>query len=69
MAVELKVPKTGYEETEGVLVEWLKEEGDAVANEEMVVVVETEKSTVELPSPVDGFLRKIIVEEGDKVVM
>jgi pyruvate/2-oxoglutarate dehydrogenase complex dihydrolipoamide acyltransferase (E2) component len=69
MAVELKVPKTGYEETEGVLVEWLKEEGDAVASEEMVVVVETEKSTVELPSPVDGYLRKIIVEEGDKVVM
>lgn len=69
MAVELKVPKTGYEETEGVLVEWLKEEGDPVAQEEMVVVVETEKSVVELPSPADGYLRKILVEEGDKVVM
>lgn len=69
MAEELKVPKTGYEETEGVLVEWLKEEGDPVANEEMVVVVETDKAVVELPSPADGYLRKILVEEGDEVVM
>jgi 2-oxoglutarate dehydrogenase E2 component (dihydrolipoamide succinyltransferase) len=69
MADELKVPKTGYEETEGVLVEWLKEEGDAVAEEETVVMVETDKALVELPSPADGLLRKICVEEGDKVVM
>jgi len=69
MAEELKVPKTGYEETEGVLVEWLKEEGDAVAQEETVVMVETDKALVELPSPADGLLRKICVEEGDKVVM
>lgn len=69
MAEELKVPKTGYEETEGVLVEWLKEEGDAVVEEETVVMVETDKALVELPSPADGLLRKICVEEGDKVVM
>ena len=69
MAEELKVPKTGYEETEGVLVEWLKEEGDAVVEEETVVMVETDKALVELPSPADGLLRKICGEEGDKVVM
>ncbi len=69
MAEELKVPQTGYEDTKAILVEWLKEEGDAVAKEENVVVVETQKSTVELPSPADGYLRKILVEEGDEVVM
>jgi len=69
MAEELRVPKTGYEETEAILVEWLKEEGDAVACDEEVVVLETEKSSVELPSPADGYLKKILVEEGDQVVM
>ena len=69
MAEELKVPKTGYEETEGVLVEWLKEEGDSVAAEEMVVVIETDKAVVELPSPADGHLMKTFVEEGDRVIM
>jgi len=69
MAEELKVPKTGYEETEGILVEWLKEEGDTVAQEEMVVVVETDKAVVELPSPADGTLLEACVEEGDQVIM
>lgn len=69
MAVELRVPKTGYDETEATLVEWLKEEGDEVAWEEDVVVLETDKSAVELPAPAAGILRKILVEEGDEVVM
>lgn len=69
MAEELKVPQTGYEDTKAILVEWLKEEGDAVAQEENVVVLETQKTSVELPSPAEGFLRKILAEEGDEVVM
>ena len=69
MPEELKVPQTGYEDTQATLVEWLKEEGDAVAKEENVVVLETQKASVELPSPTDGYLRKILVEEGDEVVM
>ncbi len=69
MAEELKVPKTGYEETEAILAEWLKEEGDAVEEDEDLVVLETDKAGVELPSPRDGFLRKILVGEGDEVVM
>ena len=69
MPEELKVPQTGYEDTIATLVEWLKEEGDAVAKEESVVVLETQKASVELPSPADGYLRKILAEEGDEVVM
>ena len=40
MAEEMKVPKTGYDETEATLVEWLKEEGDAVEYEDDIVVLE-----------------------------
>jgi pyruvate/2-oxoglutarate dehydrogenase complex dihydrolipoamide acyltransferase (E2) component len=69
MAEELRVPKTGYDDTEATLVEWLKEEGDEVECDEELVVLETDKSSVELPSPADGYLRKILVEEGDHVVM
>jgi len=69
MAEELRVPKTGYDETEATLVEWLKEEGDEVERDEELVVLETDKSAVELPSPADGYLRKILVEEGDQVIM
>ncbi len=69
MIEELKVPQTGYEDTIAILVEWLKEEGEAIAKEENVVVLETKKSTVELPSPAEGYLRKILAEEGDEVVM
>ena len=68
MAEELRVPKTGYDETEATLVEWLKEEGDEVAKEENLVVLETDKAGVDLLSPAAGILRKIFVEEGDEVV-
>jgi len=69
MAEELKVPKTGYDETEATLVEWLKEEGDEVEYEEDIVVLETDKAAVELPCPYDGILLKTLAEEGDTVFM
>jgi pyruvate/2-oxoglutarate dehydrogenase complex dihydrolipoamide acyltransferase (E2) component len=69
MPEELKVPQTGYEDTQATLVEWLKEEGDAVFREENIVVLETQKTSVELPCPADGYLRKILAEKGDEVVM
>jgi 2-oxoglutarate dehydrogenase E2 component (dihydrolipoamide succinyltransferase) len=69
MPEEFKVPQTGYEDTKATLVEWLKEEGDAVAKEENIVILETQKSSVELPCPADGYLRKIFAEKGDEVVM
>lgn len=62
MAVELKIPRTGYEMTEGKIIEWLKREGDAVNSGEPVVVVETQKANIEVESPCDGWLRKIFAE-------
>ena len=65
----MKVPKTGYDETEATLVEWLKEEGDAVEYEDDIVVLETDKAAVELPCPTDGILLKTLADEGDTVFM
>lgn len=64
MAVELKVPAAGESITEVQIGEWLKKEGDAVKRDENIVIIETDKVTVELPAPVDGVLTKILVQNG-----
>jgi len=64
MAVELKVPPAGESITEVQIGEWLKKEGDAVRRDEVLVVIETDKVTVELAAPEDGTLSKIIVRSG-----
>src|SRR5437016_564302 len=64
MAVELVVPKVGESITEVQIVQWLKSEGDRVERDGNVAVIETDKATVELPSPVAGVLSKILVPKG-----
>ncbi len=64
MAVELKVPPVGESITEVQIGTWLKREGDAVQRDEVVVMIETDKVTVELPAPVSGVLKKIEVAAG-----
>ena len=54
MAVEIRVPQMGESVTEGVIAQWLKNEGDSVAADEPVVEVETDKITVEIPAPSAG---------------
>ena len=65
MAIELKVPTVGESITEVMIGEWLKAEGDFVAEDEPVVVIETDKVNVELPAPQSGVLAKILKQEGD----
>lgn len=64
MAVELKVPAAGESITEVQIGEWLKKVGDSVRRDENLVVIETDKVTVELPAPVDGVLTQIIIQNG-----
>jgi 2-oxoglutarate dehydrogenase E2 component (dihydrolipoamide succinyltransferase) len=64
MAVELKVPPVGESITEVQIGTWLKREGDAVQRDEVVVMIETDKVTVELPAPVSGVLKQITVAAG-----
>ena len=65
MAVELKVPAVGESVTEVTIGAWLKSEGDGVHLDEPVVMIETDKVTVELPAPVTGKITKIVLKEGD----
>jgi 2-oxoglutarate dehydrogenase E2 component (dihydrolipoamide succinyltransferase) len=64
MAIELKVPAVGESITEVEIGAWLKSEGTTVQKDENVVTLESEKATVELPSPVAGKLTKILKQKG-----
>ncbi len=65
MTIELKVPSVGESITEVEIGEWLKTEGAAVAKDEPVVVIESEKATVELPAPAAGKLGRILKKTGE----
>ncbi|MGV3771981.1 MAG: 2-oxoglutarate dehydrogenase complex dihydrolipoyllysine-residue succinyltransferase [Verrucomicrobiales bacterium] len=64
MQIELKVPAVGESITEVEIGQWLKNEGDAVSLNDMVVTIESEKATVELPSPGAGVLAKVLKRKG-----
>jgi 2-oxoglutarate dehydrogenase E2 component (dihydrolipoamide succinyltransferase) len=65
MAVELKVPEVGESITEVFIGDWLKSEGDSVGKDEALVEIETDKATLEVPSPVAGVLSKVLKQAGD----
>ncbi|HEX2803749.1 MAG TPA: biotin/lipoyl-containing protein, partial [Sphingomicrobium sp.] len=67
MATDVKVPALGESITEGTLAQWLKKAGDAVAADEPIASLETDKVTVEVPSPVAGVLTETVAKEGDTV--
>ena len=67
MAVELKVPPLGESITEAVVGKWNKKMGDAVSADEPLVVLETDKVTIDVPAPAAGALSSISFKEGDKV--
>ena len=66
MAVELRVPEVGESITEVQIGEWLKGEGQTVERDEIVVMIETDKVTVELPAPVSGVISQIKVKQGQE---
>jgi pyruvate dehydrogenase E2 component (dihydrolipoamide acetyltransferase) len=67
MAYELKLPDLGEGLTEGEIARWLVSEGQEVAEDDPLVEIQTDKTTVEIPSPAAGKVTQILVEEG-KVV-
>jgi pyruvate/2-oxoglutarate dehydrogenase complex dihydrolipoamide acyltransferase (E2) component len=64
---EFKLPDLGEGLTEGEIARWLVTEGQEVAEDDPLVEIQTDKTTVEIPSPAAGTVRQILVEEG-KVV-
>jgi pyruvate dehydrogenase E2 component (dihydrolipoamide acetyltransferase) len=67
MPYEFKLPDLGEGLTEGEVARWLVTEGDEVAEDQPLVEIQTDKTTVEIPSPAAGKVAQILVEEG-KVV-
>ena len=67
MALEVIMPRAGYEMTEGTVVRWLKAEGDSVEAGEVIAEIETDKATLELEAHAPGMLRSIVVAEGETV--
>jgi 2-oxoglutarate dehydrogenase E2 component (dihydrolipoamide succinyltransferase) len=67
MATEIKVPVLGESVTEGTIAEWLKQPGEAVAVDEPIASLETDKVAVDVPSPVAGVMAQHVVAVGDTV--
>src|SRR2546421_5157351 len=67
MAYELKLPDLGEGLTEGEVARWLVAEGAEVAEDDPLVEIQTDKTTVEIPSPAAGTVTKILVAEGETV--
>ncbi|MBZ9700355.1 MULTISPECIES: 2-oxoglutarate dehydrogenase complex dihydrolipoyllysine-residue succinyltransferase [unclassified Mesorhizobium] len=67
MATEIRVPTLGESVTEATIGKWFKKVGDAIAADEPLVELETDKVTVEVPSPGAGTLGEIAAKEGETV--
>jgi 2-oxoglutarate dehydrogenase E2 component (dihydrolipoamide succinyltransferase) len=67
MTTEIRVPTLGESVTEATIGKWFKKAGDAIAADEPLVELETDKVTVEVPAPAGGTLAEISVEEGETV--
>ena len=65
--MQITMPKLGLTMTHGTITEWLKAPGDAVRAEEALCIYETEKVSLELPSPQDGVLTQILASVGEAV--
>ena len=69
MPTDVKVPTLGESITEATLGAWLKQPGDAVAADEPIATLETDKVSVDVPSPVAGIFGEALVKEGDTVAV
>ena len=67
MAIEITVPTLGESVADATVARWMKSTGDAVAADEPVVELETDKVTLEVPAPAAGTMGEIIAAEGANV--
>ena len=65
--VEVVMPPMGDSVSEGSILEWHKQEGDSVSEDETLVEISTDKVDAEVPAPVSGTVVKIHAAEGDTV--
>ncbi|MEZ5920732.1 MAG: 2-oxoglutarate dehydrogenase complex dihydrolipoyllysine-residue succinyltransferase [Parvularculaceae bacterium] len=65
--IEVRVPMAGESVTEAQIGEWMKQEGDAVAADEPIVMLETDKASMDVVAPAAGVIKKIAAKAGDTV--
>ena len=68
-AVDVVMPQMGVSVSEGTITKWLKSEGDAVAPDESLLEISTDKVDTEVPSPAGGVLQQILAQEGETVAI
>ena len=66
--VEVKVPQLSESVAEATLLQWKKKAGEAVAQDEILIEIETDKVVMEVPAPSAGVLAEIVVGDGVTVV-
>ncbi|WP_334174624.1 2-oxoglutarate dehydrogenase complex dihydrolipoyllysine-residue succinyltransferase [Pseudoxanthobacter sp.] len=69
MATEIRVPTLGESVTEATIGQWFKKPGDAIAADEPLVELETDKVTIEVPAPSAGVLTEIVAKDGETVAV
>jgi 2-oxoglutarate dehydrogenase E2 component (dihydrolipoamide succinyltransferase) len=67
MATEVRVPTLGESVSEATIGTWFKKAGDTVKVDEPLVELETDKVSIEVPSPVSGTLSEILAKDGETV--
>jgi len=67
MSVKITMPQLGLTMTEGTVAAWVKKPGDSVKKDDIVLTITTDKVDMDVESPTDGILDKIVIEEGETV--
>lgn len=67
MAETISMPKLGFDMREGVLVRWVKNEGETINKGDVLAEIETDKATVEVESSASGVVRRLLASQGDSV--
>jgi len=65
--IEVVMPQMGVSVSEGTVTKWLKQPGDAIAQDEGLLEISTDKVDTEIPSPGDGVVGELLVAEGETV--
>ena len=68
MSTELKAPTFPESVADGTIASWVKQPGEAVSRDELLVEIETDKVVLEIVAPADGVIKEIIKDEGDTVL-
>lgn len=64
---DLGMPRLGVAMREGTVLRWLKQEGEEVAQDEVLLVIENDKVEIDVPSPWAGVVVEVLAAEGDVV--